>query len=110
MRLARGIQLVRSPMTRCPTISKALQLSAPSFAATHRLGRPRRNVFNVDGVRDRRAMVSGRLNAVCMASYFGRAAHPHASTTQNRLDDALDLKYLTAEQRAELFKLSAAIL
>ena len=51
-------------------------------------------------------MVSGRLNAVCMASYFGRAAHPHASTTQNRLDDALDLKYLTAEQRAELFKLA----
>lgn len=62
-----AIQSVRSPMTRCPTISKALQLSKPSFAATHRLGRPRRNVFNVDGVRDSRAMVSGRLNAVCMA-------------------------------------------
>src|SRR6202049_2816872 len=70
MRLARGIQSVRSPITRCPTISKALQLSEPSFAATHRLGRPRRNVFNVDGVRDSRAMVSDRLNAVCMAFYF----------------------------------------
>jgi hypothetical protein len=41
-----------------------------------------------------------------MASYFGRAAHPHASTTQNRWNDALDLKYLTAEQPAELFKLA----
>ena len=36
---------------------EALQLSKPSFAATHRLGRPRRNVFSVDGVRDNRAMV-----------------------------------------------------
>jgi hypothetical protein len=36
----------------------------------------------------------------------GRAAHPHGSTTQNHLDDALDLKYLTAEQHAELFKLA----
>jgi hypothetical protein len=60
----------------------------PSFAATHRLGRPQRNVFNVDGVRDSRAMVSGRLNAVCMAFCFGLAAHPHASTAQNHLDDA----------------------
>jgi hypothetical protein len=41
-----------------------------------------------------------------MAFCFGLAAHPHASTAQNHLDDALDLKYLTAEQPAELFKLA----
>jgi hypothetical protein len=33
-------------------------------------------------------------------------AHPHGSTKQNHLDDALDLNYLTAEQDAELFKLA----
>jgi hypothetical protein len=37
---------------------------------------------------------------------LGRAAHPHASTAQNHLDHTLDLKYLTAEQPAELFKLA----
>jgi len=38
--------------------------------------------------------------------FFGRAAHPHGSTTQNHLDDALDLEHLTAEQDAELFTLA----
>jgi hypothetical protein len=37
---------------------------------------------------------------------FWASAHPHGSTKQNHLDDALDLKYLTAEQDAELFKLA----
>src|SRR5580698_9414515 len=71
---ARGIQSVRSPTIRWPTMSKALQVFfssllpppslLPSLWSTQRSGRPRSSAFRVAGVRVRMAMASARLNFV----------------------------------------------
>ena len=51
MMRARGIQSVSSPSMRCPTTSKALNVSGPSVPRTHGSARPPRSAFRVPGVR-----------------------------------------------------------
>ena len=63
----RGIQSVRSPEMRWPTMSNAFQVSFPSLPRTHTLGSPRNKAFRVAGVRLRTAMASARLNSVKFA-------------------------------------------
>ena len=64
---SRGIQSVRSPKIKWPTMSNALQVSPPSLRRTHMLGSPRNSAFRVAGVRVRTAMASARLNSVKFA-------------------------------------------
>src|SRR5208337_582372 len=63
----RGIQSVRSPTIRWPTMSNALQVSFPSLQRTHLLGSPSNNAFRVAGVRLRTVTASARLNSVTLA-------------------------------------------
>src|SRR4029077_16713908 len=71
MMRVRGIQSVRSPTIRWPRMSNALQVSFPSLRPSLRCtqisGRPRKSAFRVAGVRERTAMVAGRLNSVGVA-------------------------------------------
>ena len=70
MMRARGIQSVRSPMIRWPTMSNALQVSLPSLLRTQLSGSPRNSASRVAGVRVRSAIVSSRLNSVKVAMLY----------------------------------------
>src|ERR1035441_9796340 len=68
MTRARGIQSLRSPAIRWPTMSKALQVSfpsllRPSLVCTHRLGIPRNSTSRVAGGGGRNATAAARLNS-----------------------------------------------
>jgi len=63
----RGIQSVRSPKIKWPTISNALQVSLPSLRYTQMFCSPRNSAFRVAGVRARTAVASAKLNSVKLA-------------------------------------------
>ena len=73
---ARGIQLVSSASTRCPTTSKLDHVSGPSFSCIHGSGSPRSKTSSTTGVRRSRVFTSSR------SSFISRFSLPRSAASR----------------------------